>query len=73
MGGGVLLAQAGSGVGSLGAVFGLVGLGWAIFVVWWMLTMRTEIQRIRQTVEHGVYEMLSVDTPDHEDEDSAGE
>jgi uncharacterized membrane protein YgaE (UPF0421/DUF939 family) len=55
-----LLAQfADSGSNAVATTFGLIGLAWAIFVVYWMASLKTEVQRIRETVEHGVYDILA--------------
>ena len=40
----------------LGWVFVLASLAWFVFVVWWMVTLKNEIQRIRMTIEHRVYD-----------------
>jgi hypothetical protein len=40
----------------LGWVFALASVAWFVFVVWWMVTIKNEIQRIRMTFEHQVYD-----------------
>jgi hypothetical protein len=40
----------------LGWVFVLASVAWFVFVVWWMVTLKSEIQRIRMTFEHQVYD-----------------
>jgi hypothetical protein len=40
----------------LGWVFVLASLAWFVFVVWWMVTLKNEMQRIRMTFEHQVYD-----------------
>jgi len=44
--------------GSSGAtvILFIISIGWFVFVIWWMLGMRTDTQRIRQTLEHRVYD-----------------
>ncbi|HEY8235191.1 MAG TPA: hypothetical protein VIF85_01025 [Gaiellaceae bacterium] len=46
-------------------VVSVLGLAWAVFVIWWMVDMRREVQRIRGTLEHSVYDLS-------EDEDGEG-
>jgi hypothetical protein len=45
-----------SGAAVLSAIFVIASLAWFAFVVWWMVSMKNEIQRIRQTIEHRVYD-----------------
>ena len=40
-------------------VVAVLGLAWLVFVIWWMLDVRRDVRRIRETVEHGAYEVLS--------------
>jgi hypothetical protein len=49
-------------------VFVIASIGWFIFVVWWMVSLKTEIQRIRETIEHRVYD-FDQDEDEDEDED----
>ena len=66
----VMLAQfadsGNDGAAAFGVVFVIASIGWVIFVVWWMLSLKTEIQRIRETIEHRVYDF---DQDEDEDED----
>jgi hypothetical protein len=61
----VLLGQVDSGSDSVVQVVSVLGLAWAVFVIWWMVDMRREVQRIRWTLEHSVYDLS-------EDEDGEG-
>ena len=61
----VLLGQVDSGSDSVVQVVSVLGLAWAVFVIWWMVDMRREVQRIRGTLEHSVYDLS-------EDEDGEG-
>jgi hypothetical protein len=54
-----------SGSDSVVQVVSVLGLAWAVFVIWWMVDMRREVQRIRGTLEHSVYDLS-------EDEDGEG-
>ena len=61
----VLLGQVDSGSDSVVQVVSVLGLAWAVFVIWWMVDMRREVQRIRGTLEHSVYDLS-------DDEDGEG-
>jgi hypothetical protein len=52
----VIVESQNSGAEVFSAIFVIASLGWFIFVIWWMVSMKNEIQRIRQTIEHRVYD-----------------
>ena len=62
--------QTDSGSETVAVITLILALGWVIFVIWWMVSLRSEIQRIRMTMEHRVYGTLDIDDlDDNDDED----